>query len=452
MFWALYQVIFVLGFVALLPRYAVRMLRRGGYADHFAERLGRYTPDVLRRLRDLQHPVWVHAVSVGEMNVAVALIREWRRRDPTARFVISTTTPTGRRLATSKLTDEEVVVYFPVDFPLCVRRALEAIHPSALVLCEGELWPNLTRIAHARGIPIVIVNARLSDRSYRRFRKMRTWTPQWWGRVHLVCVQSSEDCARYIELGVPPDRLLVVGSAKYDAARPALEIAQRLREHLVQRGFPADARFLVGGSTWPGEEEILMRAYMALRSEIPTLRLLLVPRHAERRAELVQRIRARALSLYQRSTDRSDTPTPDVALLDTTGELMAAYGLAEVVFVGKSLTRQGGQNPIEPALWGKPILCGPHMENFRTILNDFVEARAVRIVRNEEDLIQTAREFFHDPALAQQFGQRAREVTEQKSGAIQRTLDALQRVLPTASGSDRTATRTDAPNIPAPGF
>lgn len=445
MLWALYQVLLAIGFVALAPGHLVRMVRRGGWRVRFGERFARYYPNVQGELQASPGRVWMHAVSVGEMHVALNVMAEWRRREPERRFVISTTTPTGRAVGTRRMAEGDSIVYSPLDFPLVIRHAMDTARPSALVLCESELWPNWIRAVSSAGRPVVVINGRLSDRSFPRYRRWaRPMTRQVLPMLRLVCAQSEEDRRRFVELGMPPDRVQVVGSAKYDAAPPEFAATEAIRRDLAAAGFPGDAVWLVGGSTWPGEETALVQTYLACRTREPRLRLALVPRHAERGTALAAQIGRMGVRLYRRSTAAGGGNDPHVALFDTTGELNAVYGLADIVFVGKSLTARGGQNPIEPALWGRPILCGPHMENFRAVVQDFRERDAIRVVADAAELTRAVDEWLADSSVREAAGWRALQVTREKAGAIRRTVDTLQRIVaePRAIVSDAPASPT----------
>lgn len=430
MLWAFYQTLFVIGFIALAPRHLVRMIRRGGYRSRFGERFARYREDVLAELHAAPRRVWIHAVSVGEMQVALNVMTEWRRREPDRRFVVSTTTPTGRSVGGRLRLDGDTIVYSPVDFPWVIESALSVAQPSALVLCESELWPNWIRGVTRAGRPVVIINGRLSDRSFSRYRRWaRPMTRRVLSMVRLVCAQSEEDRRRFVELGAPSDLVEVVGCAKYDAPAPDPSLAAKIRDELVVSGFPADAVWLVGGSTWPGEETALLQAFRQCRAQEPRLRLILVPRHAERGAALAAEISRAGFRLYRRSTGAGSGEAPDVALFDTTGELSAVYGVADIAFVGKSLTGRGGQNPIEPALWGRPILCGPNMQNFRAVVSDFCQQNAIRIVMDTRDLTRAIDGWLQDPAAREAVGHCARKVTQEKAGVTRRTVDLLQRTV-----------------------
>lgn len=431
--WGLYQIVFIAAAILSAPFYLYRMARRGGYLARFGERFAQYRPDVRARLSGGPPPIWIHAVSVGEMQVALSLAAEWRRREPSAVFVLSTTTSTGRQIAARRLDPRDTLIYFPIDLMPTVRRALAAIRPRALVLCESELWPNLIRACAAGAVPVAVINGRLSDRSYRRYRWGRALPRRLFPLVTRFCVQSREDARRFEELGAPRERVVEVGSAKYDGAAPDPLAAEKLLDDLRHRGFPPDAVYLVGGSTWPGEEAALARVARSLRSRFPALRLLLAPRHAERGSRIAEDLRELGCSLYRRSTDKTDTPSPDVALFDTTGELAALYGVADMVFIGKSLYGRGGQNPIEAALWGRPILCGPHMENFRPVMDDFREVGAVTVVSDEAGLLKAVADWLQNPDARREHGRRALEVTRRRAGAVARTVDILSAVVPSAS-------------------
>jgi len=434
--WALYQALFVIGFVLMLPKFLIRMARRGGYRASFAERFARYSPEIAARLQGTGR-LWVHAVSVGEAHVGLAFMREWRARHPGARFVLTVNTPTGRGVAAPNLGADDVLVTFPLDTPPIIRRALDAIRPSALILCEGEIWPNLIRACAARGTPVAIVNARMSDRSFRGYRAARPFTRRVLNLVSVVCAQGESDAERFVALGAPPDRVVVEGSVKYDVATPDPAASASAQAFLRGAGFPADAQLIVGGSTWPGEEAALLDAWLSMRADSPGSRLVLVPRHAERAGAVAREIEARGLSYVRRSGGGGrPAEAPQVALIDTTGELMGFYGAADIVFVGKSLTDHGGQNPIEPAIWGRPIVCGPNMENFRPVVADFDADGALTRVADAGELAAALRRLLADPALRMDLSERARRVAVARAGAMRRTVDTVERWINTPAGGN----------------
>lgn len=427
--WLVYNVLFSVAYVLMLPRFLYRMLRRGGYGAAFTERFGRYSPEVARRLAEGGR-VWVHAVSVGEMFVALRVVEGLRRKDPGLRFVISTTTSTGHRMAADRKNADDVLIYYPLDFPGMVRRALSHVRPRAIVLVETEIWPNMVLAASRAGVPVIVVNGRISDRSMRGYRFMRWFLRDILDRMAVIVAQSEEDRRRLETLGAPAGKTFVAGSAKFDDAFtdvPA-EAVSRLRRIT---GLPDGAPTLVGGSTWDGEERILLGVFKSLVRTWPALRLVIVPRHAERGSSVEREIRRAGLACRRRSLLGDAPPEPmgqgEVLLVDTTGELKAFYAMATVIFVGKSLTQKGGQNMIEPARFGRPVIVGPHTGNFRSVVADFKAADALIEVATGAGLEQAVRELLSDGTRRSQYGARARKVVERNCGAVDRT---VARILP----------------------
>ncbi len=430
MIWWVYNLVFPVAFAFLLPHFLLRMLRRGGYGEHFLQRFGRYGAAEAERIDAPGSPIWIQAVSVGELAVAFSFMEEVRRRDPTVRFVLTTNTSTGHRLALQKIRAPDVTLYFPMDVPWVVPRVLRRLRPSAVVLVENEMWPNLIRYARLQRIPTVMINGRISEHSFRGYRRIRFITRRLLPQIHWFCVQSEDDRGRLLALGAPAERVEVTGSAKYDINATAPAAAERARAVLAKIGVTPGDPVLVGGSTWDGEEETLLDFLGVAREHHPRLMLVLVPRHAERRETVLEAIRRRGLSVVLRSQlPDAAAPLaqrPDVLLVDTTGELRGFYAAADVVFVGKSLTQTGGQNPIEPAIDGKPIVVGPHMENFPVVSRDFQEARAYVQARDAEELQATLLRLLGDSAERGRLGRAAAELVERKSGA---TRLMAQRVL-----------------------
>ncbi len=423
MIWLLYNILFVIGFLVMLPHFLLRMKRRGGYLHDFSHRFGSYRPELRAKLREGPR-IWVHAVSVGELFVAMKFMEELRKRRPGARFVLSTTTSTGHAIADRQLQADDVLIYFPIDFPAIVRRALNAIRPQALVLVECELWPNLIRLAKRRGIPVVLVNGRISEHSYRGYRMLRIFTRPLLSEVDLFCVQSEADRERLVDLGAAASRIHVVGTAKYDLASGDGGGAEKAWAVLGKAGIGRDDLVLLGGSTWAGEEAALLDAYRGLKERFPRLALVLVPRHAERSGDVVKDIEAAGLRWVRRTAlEAGPQERPDVLLVDTTGELKMFYAAASIIFVGKSLTQHGGQNIIEPAQFGKPILVGPNMENFAAVMDDFRSAGAIVEVKDAKGLLQAIEQLLADEARRALYGRHAAEVVRDNAGAIAKTLD-----------------------------
>lgn len=428
MIWWLYNFLFPVAFLCLLPHFLLRMLRRGGYARDFAQRFGRYGPAETGLLAAPGRPIWIQAVSVGELALAFGFMEELRRRDPTVRFVLTTNTSTGHALALQRIRPPDVTLYFPMDVPGVVSRVLQRINPSAIVLVENELWPNLIRYAYRQGIPTVLANGRISERSFRGYRRIRFITRRLLPQLHGFCVQSVADRERLLALGAPPDRVEIVGSAKYDIGPTPPAAKARARAVLAKLSVAPGEPVLVGGSTWAGEEGALLDFLLAAKPRFPRLLLVLVPRHAERREEVLEEIRRRGLSVVQRSQypdPAAPVPRPDVLLVDTTGELRAFYAAADVVFVGKSLTQTGGQNPIEPAKDGKPVVVGPHMENFPTIAQEFGEAGAWVQVRDAAGLQTALLRLLGDAAERDRLGRAAAELIARRAGATRLMADRV---------------------------
>jgi 3-deoxy-D-manno-octulosonic-acid transferase len=425
MSWFFYNLLFPIGFLLMLPRFLLRMKKRGGYRDRFGQRFGCFDPEVLARL-GAPGRLWVHAVSVGEMYVALDFIRAYRRRHPGARFVLSTVTSTGRALALEKADPADVVLYFPLDFPPLVRRTLDVVKPAALILTEGELWPNMLRQCAARGIPALMINARMSARSARGYGWIRPLTRQVLNSFARILAQSGADRDRYLALGAEPGRVEVLGSVKYDQW-PDSEAAGRAAAVLKRIGWPESAPILLGGSTWPGEERALAAVFTRLKAGHPELRLVLVPRHAERAPEVLSELAALGLKAVRRSAITVSAAAPDVLLVDTTGELKSFYAAASVVFVGKSLfDNHGGQNFIEPAVYGKAILTGPNLENFPAIADAFKAVSALLQVADGEQLFIQADRLLADTGARDAMGRRAADLVAGRRGVTDATVDRVR--------------------------
>ena len=427
----IYNLLFPVGLLLFLPGYLLKMRRRGNYRQNFGQRFARYNPDVRTRLAAGSR-TWIHAVSVGEVAVALKLAAQLRQLDPSFRCVLTTTTTTGYAVATEAAAEWMEVLYNPLDFLPLVRRAFAVIRPERIVLVEAEVWPNLAAEAQSRRIPIALVNARLSPRSERRFRRFRPFVAPTFRCLDLVCVQEQEDVARWESLGVVPERIQHVGSIKFDPS-----------ENLAPAALPEEARtrlggarhtpLLLGGSTHPGEEEILAHALLALRTEFPALRLMIAPRHVERAPEIASSLEEMGLTVARRSHPSSGVA--DCMLLDTTGELRSWYLHATVVFMGKSLMAHGGQNPVEPILAGKPVIFGPHMENFAALARSLLLHGAAIQVETAEALQQKVAELLRDEWARAALVENAQRVLAQHRGATARTAALLMKLAPSAEAS-----------------
>lgn len=413
----IYNLLWPIGLVFFLPGYLVKMFRRGGYRRKFGQRLGIYSRDVRKRLA-AQRSTWLHAVSVGEVGVALKLANELRRLQPDLFCVLTTTTTTGFSFAASNAPDWIEVMYNPLDFWPIMRRAFSIIHPTRIILVEAEIWPNLVWLAHARRIPVALVNARLSQRSEGRFRRFRFVVAPIFELLDLICVPEPEDVDRWTELGAPRNRIHCTASIKYD---PEREDVDPIEPRKILRELKLDGRqILLGGSTHPGEEEILAEIYQGLRVEFPALCLIAAPRHVERAAEIQNRLERIGLRVSLRTKPATAATNLDCLLLDSTGELQNWYAIATVVFIGKSLTTHGGQNPVEPILAGVPVIFGPHMENFAGLATSLVQEEGAIRISSTSELQESIVRLLRDPELCQRLVGNARKVLAAHRGATAR--------------------------------
>lgn len=426
--WWIYNVLFAVAYVVMLPQFLLRMKRRGGYRNRMGDRFGRYPEEVQARIREMAgHAVWVHAVSVGEVYVAGQVMAALRQEDPSVRFVFSTTSSTGWREAEKLVGEADVLIYNPLDFPPCVRRALEVILPRALILTESEIWPNLIRMCRRRGVPLFLVNARVSDRSAPGYRRLRFWFGPVLRMFTMIMAQSEMDKRRLVDAGADPAVIEVTGSFKFDVARRAPEKEAAVAAFLARHDCDAGRVVLLGGSTWPGEDAVLVAIYKRLRERFEGLRLVLVPRHFEK-AEAVQReIEAAGLRCVRKSREAEGGGGDTVLVGDTTGELMGFYGNAQIVFVGKSLCEHGAQNMIEPCLCGAATLLGPNTENFRPVMADLLEAGAVVQVADAAELEREIARLLADESARRAQGARAVAAVERRRGVVARCAAILLR-------------------------
>ncbi len=417
----LYNLAFPVAFAALLPGYLRRMVRRGNYRQDFWQRFGFYRTDVRTRLAAGPPRPWLQAVSVGEMLVALKLVAAFRERVPGMALVLSTTTTTGYALARERVPAGVEVVYTPVDLRGAVRRAFKVLRPSQLVIVDGGLWPNQLWEARRRGVSTALVNARLSPRSERRFRRFRRLAAAMFGLLDLVAVPDEPDVARWHSLGVRGDAIRRTGSIKFDEAGVSSINSPNLGNWRHRVGVTSEAPVLLAGSTHSGEEKILGDVYQRLRQDFPGLFLIVVPRHVERAAE----VRAELESLGLRVSLRSAMADGDALLVDTTGELRAWYEEATVVFVGKSLTATGAQNPAEAIAASKPVVVGPHTENFAELVSALLSAGGIVQVQDAAGLEAALRRLLANAAEAGAMAEAGRQQLDAHRGATDRTAGLL---------------------------
>lgn len=413
---ALYTFVYTLGLCAFAPRVLLDLLRGGKYAVGLAQRLGMD----LEHLEPCRGGIWIHAVSVGEVHAARGLLPYLRELFPDLPVVLSTTTATGQEMA--RRAGADATFFCPLDLPWVVRRTLDRLRPRALVLVETEVWPNLVRACAVRGIPTALVNARLSERSYRRYRVLG----ETWGRVirqlDVICARTGREAERYRALGCRARDLYVTGNLKGDAA--ALQPPDFLRRMLSRvLHVNGAASLVVAGCTMPGEEEEILTAFAEVRGSHPEVRLLLAPRHPERFDRVAEAVSAAGWRLRRRSTGGPDDA--EVLLLDTIGELPAAYGLGTVSFVGGSLVPAGGHNLLEPAVQSQPVLFGPHMDNFTALASSFRDSGAGLCVQDASELASAVEALLANPERRRRMGDLARRVALRDAAVGRRTAEVL---------------------------
>ncbi len=396
-----YSLLLAAAFVVALPFYLWKGRGTGKYLPSFRERMG--GPPASLAGGDAPS-VWIHAVSVGEVLTARILVAPLKQRFPSRRIFLSTTTATGRAVAERSVKGADGLFFAPFDWPSPVRKALDRVQPALLVLVETEIWPNLIHEAHRRGVRVVIVNGRISPRSFARYRAVRG-----------------------------PGRVRALGNLKYDAlgdTRPPAEFGRLLGEGTTGRPL------WVAGSTVAGEEPMVLAAFRDVRARVPGARLLIAPRHPERFGEVAALVEAAGFRAERRSALGAAPWEGEVLLLDTLGELARVYALATVVFVGGSLVSAGGHNILEAAVAGKPVLVGPHMENFQEIADEFQAEGALRVVLSAEELGREVAGLLADPERRAALGGAARAIVDRNRGALARTVDALAELLGRSSDLD----------------
>jgi 3-deoxy-D-manno-octulosonic-acid transferase len=398
-----------------------RALRYPAYWRRWPERFGFVEP------LDAPHVIWVHAVSVGEVRSAAALIETLTQRYAGHKLVVTTMTPTGSDQVRELFGDRVHHCYVPYDFPLAVRRFLDRVRPEIAVIAETELWPNIFAACHKRGIPILLVNGRVSPESLRGYRRVPRIVRAMLAQVQLLCAQTRADAQRLLNLGAPGERIKVTGNLKFDVELPArlLEQGRELREHWG-RARPV----WIAASTHAGEERQVLDAFAKLRETLPSLLLVLVPRHPERFRGVARLCAGRGYAIALRSRCPAALPAgTEILVGDTMGELQRLYAAADVAFVGGSLVAKGGQNPLEACAVRVPVIFGPHMFHFEEISAMALERGAARQVRDVDELAATVARYFEQPELRRAAGRTAYSLVADNRGALARTLDLMQEAL-----------------------
>ncbi|MBM3845732.1 MAG: 3-deoxy-D-manno-octulosonic acid transferase [Verrucomicrobia bacterium] len=424
----LYNILFTLFLVITAPFYFLKMWRRGNWRERFGERFGSFEPKVKQALTN-RNTLWLHAVSVGEVNICTHLIQSLQPRLPNLKLVVSTTTSTGMGELKKRLPTHILKIYYPIDRRLWTSRSLATIHPEAVILVEAEIWPNFLWRCRDMGIPVFLINARLSERSLVGYRIWGfLFRPLFAGLAGVGC-QNEADAEKLRKLGCRPEAIHVLGSLKFDAVQIGERRLTDTSTVLKQMGVGADQPILVAGSTHAGEEALIGKVILALRARHPNLFLVVVPRHAERSKQAGNDLEGLGLRVAYRTeltqTTQHAAGSKDCLIVNTTGELKDFYKHASLIFVGKSLRAHGGQNPIEPGALGKAMLFGPNMENFRAIADAFLAAGGAVQVKDPRELEQTVDALLDNPARREEMGKAALKVVQENKGAMDRTVEMI---------------------------
>lgn len=427
---ALYTVAIFAVFVLASPYFLYQALRYRKYVGSLPQRLG-YLP--LSFNLDADDSIWIHAVSVGEVLTARALVPELRARYPRLRLFVSTTTMTGQQVARTHLQDVDGIFFFPFDLTFIIRRTLRLVRPRLFVIMETELWPNLLRECRRQGIRTALVNGRISTRSYPRYKLVRFFFREVLADVDRFCMQGEESAQRIIEMGADPARVVITGSLKFDSVQQPSVVTSGRGQHRVLRYFKIKPgrHVVVAASTLKGEEDAVLEAFRPVQRAWPDALLVIAPRKPERFGEVVDLVRNSGLRVARRSDLPVDAEPPhDVVVLDSIGELPHLFPVATAVFVGGSLVDWGGHNILEPAIHGKAILFGPHMQNFAEIARAFVEGQGAIQVASPREFGDQLFKVLSDPVLRARLGAAARALVEANRGAKTKTMDALAAIFP----------------------
>ncbi len=434
----IYNLLFPILFLLYLPVFLYRLMRRGNFRDGFWERFSVYSPEKKQKICACKYPIWIHAVSVGETVAALTFINEWCKRNDDLQFILSSTTSTGQSIARKHANSRIIPIYFPLDFFIFTRRALSIIKPIMVVIFEVEIWPNLIAVAAKKKIDTAIVNCRISDNSARGYQKYKFFFKHIFAKFSVICTQTKEDAKRIESISDEPDKIIVCNTMKFDQI--AMTSKTDASSFLDRLSRDAKRVIFTAASTHPGEEKIMVNVLKSLSAENPEFVLVIIPRHVERTPEIEQLLNTENID-YALMTELKDHPTLNTnskfanpvktntktLIVNTTGDMLHYLNLSDIVFVGKSLgENKGGHNIIEPALFGKPIIFGPHTNNFRDVVKEFKSENACIEVKNEAELCNAIQDLTTHADRRIELGQRAKSVVEKNRGAIDKTIGQLQ--------------------------
>jgi 3-deoxy-D-manno-octulosonic-acid transferase len=423
---SLYSFLLCIGFALLLPYFLAQALRHGKYLVSLVERSGKLPRELHQ---DAVGAIWIHAVSVGESNAVAPLVTQLRARVGSRKIFISTTTLTGQQNARERIPEASGFFYYPFDWRWNVRRSLSHILPALVCLAETELWPNFIHEAHRQGVKLVVVNGRISEKSFRWYGRVRGFLRRFLPEIDLFLMQTEDDAERIRTLGAPSEKILVSGNLKYDTrpGTPSETVPALIRERFSGR---TGSALWVAGSTAEGEEELVLKAFSEVKPRIPAVRLIIAPRRPERFDAIANLLAKSKFTMVRRSElEAVDGRDRDILLLDSVGELPSLYALAKVAFVGGSLVKKGGHNILEPAAAGVAVLFGPHMSNFAKMAEDFIEHKAALQVKDAHELALAAISLFEDSAKGGAMGERGRALVAGSSGATAQTVEKILKLL-----------------------
>ncbi|MCK9419456.1 MAG: 3-deoxy-D-manno-octulosonic acid transferase [Nitrospirae bacterium] len=414
----LYNLLLIIATVLSLPVILFKLITVPKYRGGMTQKLGRLRKGVMTAIQG-SRPIWVHAVSVGEVMAAHPLIRELKKKYPHRKLILSTVTVTGNYTARRRVPEADAVFYFPFDFPCVVRRVIQGINPQIVLVAETELWPNFFRELKRAGIPSAVINGRISPNSHRNYRKFRSFFSQVFDNVTLFCMQSEADADRIKDIGADPEKVMVTGNLKFDQKLPKITSAPV--------SLALGKKVITAGSTHRGEEAALLEVFKRLREKYPDLLLIIAPRHPERFNEVEGLINRAGYDCQRRTLLKG--PVKDVLLLDTIGELRSFYSLCDIAFIGGSLVKVGGHNLLEPAAMKKPVIFSRYMFNFKEISEALLSAGGGVMVKDKTELYIQIDNLLSDKELARSMGERAFSVIEMNSGAARKTIDAIGRLI-----------------------
>jgi 3-deoxy-D-manno-octulosonic-acid transferase len=424
MIYYLYNFLLTLLLIATIPYFLFRSLLSKRFRKALPQRTGFFQSP------SFKNPIWVHAASVGEVFCSIPLLKKIKNEFPHSRIVLTTMTSTGNETAKSYLLETDQVLFVPIDHPLIIRRTMKKIQPGLLLIAETELWPNLLRSCGKKGIPIILFNGRISQRSFRRYFRFRFFFKECLKYISLFLMQTEEDRKRMIKIGGECQKTRVVGNLKFDQPFPSFtpETRNKIAKTL---GLSGKENVLIAGSTHSGEEEILVTFFKELKKKDPNLLLILAPRHLQRLEEVERILKKEALSWLRKTSlpigaGRSDQEHPEVILLDTMGELMGIYSLGTLVFVGGSLVPIGGHNPLEPLFFKKCVLFGPHMFNFLEISTRLIEDEGAIQVSGKEDLFSQLKRLLFDEVARKEVGEKGHQFLQKHQGATDRMFEEIR--------------------------